>query len=311
LATRVPGIVAGIDRICFLTRGEELQRCFLRPRRGEVSGRLTDAKLWKDGSPLRGGDWRKGFTKPRDAYRMAEGTRGLCYETLGAPTDVRAIRCIGDIPTPSPQVYMAAISPGKDAAACGIADGAVWCWGEGYSPPGDLARPVEIPIEPAATLPEVAMAFAASDASSSLPRDCLIHRGCATTLIPIRPCAPGLHPRDVADLLASAETNSGQEVSVRGPLGVGSATDAMTGAVNSCRSDMVGAPVVLGGATGTIGLPFLSCGGDSSALCCNVQAYGQLVVATGRLTPVSGRQSSSAPDPKWTLDGMSLCIEHE
>jgi hypothetical protein len=86
----------------------------------------------------------------------------------------------------------------------------------------------------------------------------------------------------------------------------------MSGLEVGCQCcNRLGAGVVLGGASGTLALSMLSCGGDDSALCCNVQAYGQVVVAIGRLTPVSSTHPSSPPDPKWTLDGVRLCIEHD
>jgi hypothetical protein len=117
--------------------------------------------------------------------------------------------------------------------------------------------------------------------------------------------------RDWSDLLASAESLSGQEVHVRGRLGAGRRTFGwanacvMEGFRACCNHE--GARIVLGGATETLGLPELSCSGDESLLCCDVPAYGQVVVATGRLTNAAPERSP--PDPRWMLENVRLCIE--
>jgi hypothetical protein len=115
--------------------------------------------------------------------------------------------------------------------------------------------------------------------------------------------------RDWSDLLASAETLWGQEVQVRGLLGVGTRTFGWNNACvregfRACCNDE-GARIVLGGATETLGLPDLSCSGDESLLCCDVPAYGQVVVATGRLTKAAPERSP--PDPRWILEDARLC----
>jgi hypothetical protein len=50
------------------------------------------------------------------------------------------------------------------------------------------------------------------------------------------------------------------------------------------------------------------CGGDESRLCCNVPAFGQKVVATGKI------EAETEPDlvlrgSRWALTDVSLCTQ--
>jgi hypothetical protein len=65
-----------------------------------------------------------------------------------------------------------------------------------------------------------------------------------------------------------------------------------------------GGPVVLGGAASPLLLGGFFCTGDDSAACCNAPAYGQKVVATGRLEAVPDGAILNTP---WALAGASLC----
>ncbi len=220
------------------------------------------------------------------------------------------LRCVGDIPTPSSYLAPVAVSPGRDAAACGVLNGSVWCWGQGYSPPEDLARLVEI-VPESEPVPEVAAVEGTDAPGPPWEPYCLVQRGCGHRPTPIPPCAAGTDARDWSDLLASGETLSGQEVHVRGLLGVGRRTFGWNNACvregfRACCNNE-GADIVLGGATETLGLPDLSCSGDESLLCCDVPAYGQVVVATGRLTRATHERSPA--DPRWILEDERLCVE--
>jgi hypothetical protein len=203
--------------------------------------------------------------------------RGLCFADKGAR------RCIGGF-APEPRgggVSYTQYSPGSDASACGIRAGAVVCWGERYSPPNAQAETVTIALAPAAPLGETAM-VAQGDANSWSDR-CLIRRGCATTLKAAPPCAPGTAARSADAILADAKKLAGKVVQVRGPLGVGGQMTSLVGCgPRQCCNETAG-PVVLGGGARLLPLAGLGCAGDDSASCCNAPAFGQTVVASGRL----------------------------
>jgi hypothetical protein len=70
-----------------------------------------------------------------------------------------------------------------------------------------------------------------------------------------------------------------------------------------CCNDSA-APVVLAGATDVLGLKGLWCRGDDSEACCDAPAFGQTVIATGRLVPET---ESHAAGP-WMLEDPKICV---
>ena len=227
--------------------------------------------------------------------RFIVGPRGLCFDRAGT------LECLGGVPTPAGgRVGHVGISPGPDASACGLRDGGVVCWGEGYSPPGALDTPVPIVLE--AEQPVGATAIVGGDPAPWGP-GCLIHRGCTLAPAALTPCAPDVKARDWSEVLASADTLSGQTVSVRGALGVGGGSETMVACGHNCCNH-AGESVVLGGASSTLGLDGFFCTGDESAQCCNAPAYGQTVLATGRLEPIASVHPGTSA---WKLGGASLC----
>jgi hypothetical protein len=102
-------------------------------------------------------------------------------------------------------------------------------------------------------------------------------------------------------------------VRVRGPLGVerlggkGPACRTKDGARACCGASF--ADIQLGGGShANLALQGLRCGGDESMACCNAPAYGQVVIASGRLTPVPDAVWNN---PHWTLKNPKLCAHHE
>jgi hypothetical protein len=99
-------------------------------------------------------------------------------------------------------------------------------------------------------------------------------------------------------------------VRVRGPLHVGSIGSTLmgcrtkTGAPGCCNR--AGGEVFIGGDPRPLAVNGLYCVGDDSQVCCNAPAYGQTVVATGRLTAIA---NAIPPEPQWMLTSAILCNE--
>ncbi|HEV3192969.1 MAG TPA: hypothetical protein VGY54_20825 [Polyangiaceae bacterium] len=138
---------------------------------------------------------------------------------------------------------------------------------------------------------------------------CMARRGCTVVPGHVPRCAKGISVQGWSDLLASAETLSEKVVHVRGPIGVASMSTRL--GVRACSKPMccnsMAGSVVLGGAPRTLGLEGLFCAGDISLACCNAPAYGETLLATGRLTRESSPTGFAASG--WTLTDVSLCTE--
>ncbi len=97
-------------------------------------------------------------------------------------------------------------------------------------------------------------------------------------------------------------------MSVRGVLGVGPTTDSAAECMapdgRACCNHVLTFVVVGGAATllGLAGPGGFACEGDESRTCCDAPAYGQIVVASGRLEP------TLLGNVKWYLAGASLCL---
>jgi len=237
--------------------------------------------------------------------------RALCFDREGW-------KCVGGLAKPiGVAVGGAALSPGSDASACTPGPAGVLCWGEAYSPPDAPGKLV--PITPDPSPPPVAEhAVLESTLTKKWDDQCQARRGCPVTPMALPTCAPGLRARDRFQLLAARPTAlMGTVVQVRGPLGVGRMSSRSHSVVatstartapaphsDNCGSGFDG-PVVLGGAPRTLALEGLHCDGDDSLQCCNAPAYGQTVVASGRLQlrPKNGGGS------QWTLAAVKLCSQ--
>jgi hypothetical protein len=137
--------------------------------------------------------------------------------------------------------------------------------------------------------------------------ECVIRRGC--TLRPVvMPSCPRAEARDAgspdtrtwSELAGSAEQHEGQVVRVRGSLGIrpGSTTLMACFAPGSDKPACCNASSGVVLLDGMLELEGLFCAGDDSGICCNAPAYGQTVVATGRLA-----RSPSG----WSLADVTLC----
>ena len=177
--------------------------------------------------------------------------------------------------------------------------GLVTCKGPGYSPPEDLDRRLTVQFEPAIPVAETAVVTL----SHGAPDDsCRIRQRCRGAPIALHRCgffslfAIG---DTLSDVLPNAEFRpAGEKVSVRGVLGVGALSSWAVGCESSCCSQMF-APVVLAGATDVLRLQGLECQGDDSEICCGAPAYGQTVIASGRL---------GLGTDGWVLDDPEICI---
>jgi len=135
---------------------------------------------------------------------------------------------------------------------------------------------------------------------------CAIHSPC-TPFKQLPHCTPNL---SVLDRLPSSLAElEGQTIAVRGSLSLGS---MVTTAV-ACRAptrlhpgknccNALGAQAIIHAGNGAVGLDGLGCGGDESRQCCDVPAFGQTVVAAGRL------RRSAEPVQRELLEPM-LCVE--
>jgi hypothetical protein len=305
------GVVARSDRLCLVDPGTHDMHCFRPPARGDREGHIVgpDTKSRVPGNPSQ---WRNALGGLADVHNVAEGPRGLCYVAYGSGGgDSATLRCVGDIATPSMNLAMVSVSPGHDAAACGLAGESVWCWGEGYSPLANPGQPVAVAIEPPRSVPEVAAVQAPALGRLPWAPECLVQRGCARIPMAMTPCPAGAAAVSWPEVLSAAASLTGRIVHVEGPLGVGPEdglrNDCLEAGFTACCGRL-GAPVVLGGADETLQLGELGCYGDESELCCDAPAYGDTVIATGRLSSGPAAKSKlSPPYPQWSLDEVTLC----
>jgi hypothetical protein len=125
------------------------------------------------------------------------------------------------------------------------------------------------------------------DPRSSGPR-CRVLRDDCKPFAPLEPCTAGLEPIEASELASFVPPVSGERVSVRGALGLaltsstfGACRQPTPGLTNCCN--ITSTQVFVGGVANGVRLDRFSCYGDESRLCCQVPAFGQVVVATGRI----------------------------
>jgi hypothetical protein len=230
--------------------------------------------------------------------------RQICYDAGGTK------RCLSGVPKPrDARIVNYRVSPGSDASACAVRGDGVICWGEKYSPPGELDKPVTVALQRLLPLGDLAI-IGGTDATG-WKEQCQIRQVCPEPVRRLVPCEADVKGRPASEILAAAPSLAGQVVSARGPLGVGAMGPYrfMGGLicdpkVRCCNSQW--APVVIGADNGLLQLAGLHCSGDESRACCNAPAYGQTVVATGLLgRDPDARDATSA----WRLLNVNVCTE--
>jgi hypothetical protein len=237
----------------------------------------------------------------RAALVFFASPRGFCAVQNGK------VRCLGAIPTPklAGEVQQVQVHPGDQPAACAITgkrpDAELFCWGAGYSPAGDLAAPVRIAFEQI-TLPGKPVFDAPPPSAAGWPPVCDVHYACEFQPKPLPACAPDTAAVSWTDLAARVSDQRGKTVQVRGPLVVGpvdrDASGRTMGDYRPCGN--AGRAIAIGGTQVKLPLGNMLCHGDDSRLCCSAPAYGQPVIATGRLEESEG---------KWRLAEPRLCAE--
>ena len=249
---------------------------------------------------------------------ISVGPRGACASVDGLT------RCVGAIPTPAVEVTRVQVGQGLQANACGIGETGVVCWGEGYSPAGDLNRPV--PIRFAATTPvRSAVVDFPPPPDKTWSSRYLINHGCHKAPVALPTCTAGLTGETWSSLAPRASTLRGTTVTIRDRLVVGPPAD-FGHASNDLHASF---PTVTCDATRISSFPgtnslgcFLGhrhmalgdgpnslrigdktwtfhCVGDESRLCCNTLAFGQTVIATGVL--------DGSEDMGWSL-GLTASV---
>ena len=226
-------------------------------------------------------------------HYVSVGPRGIC-----AQVDRDHTRCVGAIATPAANVREVQVSSGEHASACGIVGPDAVCWGVGYSPLGEPDQPTVIALDSSPNL--AATVFdEPPPARGAWDPGCGVYAACGDVAPAIQRCDDdGAAGEAWSALVKKAPTLVGQAVHVRGPLVVGPLQDP----VQICASGTCCEPrwraISIGGADDALTLEDLECYGDDSRLCCNAQALGQNVIATGIL----------AHSKFWVLEGTKLCL---
>ncbi len=231
------------------------------------------------------------------ALDLGIGPRGACIVHDGH------VRCAGAVPTPrAGPLTRVRVSPGQDASACAIgADGAVYCWGEGYSTDPATGVTARLRIEP--RLPN--SDAAAIDNDGKTGPSCFVHRPCYQKRS-LAACATGAAalarpwPALRGDGLTGLE---GRPTRVSGTLRAGSGYRTAVGCDDDCCNSS-GGPMVVGEETNGLVLDGLGCFGDESRRCCDI-VPGQRVIAEGKLRRYKRQPEYSG----WMLEDAQLCLD--
>jgi hypothetical protein len=308
LATRTPGGVAQLWAPRFIGVGDRWGCAEFR-----TEGRLT-AQCWNARVPpppwIAGlHAWRVPWLTEQGVNFEVEADRVCTVAKRGGPkrcwrppvpgdSSRQELPVVPPSPEDPPDLAWGAVVSAQDMS-CVLQQRVVLCHGPGYSPPGAPDAPVIVEFDPGPPLAESAVVpFGPSVAWQD---DCLARRGCSRGPSPIPRCRPGTTSRPWADVLAEANPLVGQTVHVRGVLAVELTYDTAFDCGEGSCCDERGGVIVLSGASLPLVLGGLSCAGDDSEVCCDAPAYGQTVIATGRLEwATEGLRA-------WMLEQPELC----
>ena len=138
-------------------------------------------------------------------------------------------------------------------------------------------------------------------------KGCLIQRSCQ----PFKPLPQCEAQRSAVDSFGSSANRVGQVVALRGMLNLAqvltTAADCAPQAHDSGRPccNKVGCGAVVQCGDTAVRLDGLGCGGDESRLCCNTPAFGQSVIAVGKLIHIPIEPGGI----EWQLEDPRLCSE--
>ena len=135
--------------------------------------------------------------------------------------------------------------------------------------------------------------------------NCRLNLGCPA-VTPLPTCNGESMGLPVADLARLAPALAGKVVSLRGPLGVKGGLQTMKmcptaeGERGRACCNSSSSSVIVGALPDAV-MGAGSCGGDESAQCCDLPAFGQTVIMTGRLVRLD------TWPPFWTIERAKLC----
>jgi hypothetical protein len=158
-----------------------------------------------------------------------------------------------------------------------------------------VARPIELPQRQ----PLSAVVDFPPPPGTKWPKNHQIYRDCKEPVTPLPTCAPGVGGEPWAALVSKAAALKDQTIVVRDRLIVGPFVSNPGSAPNGPQSRALALGEGKERLPFLFGQPKLGCTGDDSRLCCRTQAFGQLVVATGKLggSKVQG----------WDLRSAEIC----
>ena len=139
------------------------------------------------------------------------------------------------------------------------------------------------------------------------PKNCLIRHACSK--VRALPSCHSVVATEIDALLAGRlEAQLGAELVVRGELGISLGLTTLRGCLGNVCCNEGRASIRLGRVPNRIELEGLGCTGDESRLCCNVPAFGQVVIARGRLQNATS-ETARLDGVRWQLAQVSLCEE--